>query len=52
MGIKSSEIQMWIMSLILAWITSYRETQEMQFGKLRHVFFFDEAAKVLGKGES
>jgi len=51
-GIKSSEIQMWIMSLILAWITSYRETQEMQFGELRHVFFFDEAAKVLGKGDS
>lgn len=51
-GIKSSDIQTWVMSLILAWITSYRETNQMEFGKLRHVFFFDEAAKVLGKKES
>jgi hypothetical protein len=51
-GIKSSEIQMWLMCMILAWITSYRETLPMQFGKLKHVFFFDEAGKVLGKGES
>ncbi len=50
-GIKSSEIQTWIMSLIMAWITCYRETQNMGFGKLRHVFFYDEAAKLLGKGE-
>ena len=50
-GIKSSDIQTWVMSLILAWITSYRETNKMQFGKLIHVFFFDEAAKVLGKRE-
>lgn len=51
-GIKSSEIQMWLMCMILAWITSYRETQPMQFGKLKHVFFFDEAGKVFGKGDS
>lgn len=50
-GIKSSEIQTWIMSLIMAWIASYRETQEMGFGKLKHVFFYDEAAQILGKGE-
>jgi len=50
--IKSSEIQIWIMSLIMAWITCYRESQKMPFGRLRHVFFFDECAKVLGKGDS
>ena len=48
-GIKSTDIQIWIVSLILAWLTSYREVNQMQFGKLKHVFFFDEAAKVLGK---
>jgi len=50
-GIKSSEIQVWIVSLILSWITSYRETGEMSFGGLEHVFIFDEAAKLVGKGE-
>lgn len=50
-GIKSSTMQIWIMSLIMAWITCYRENQPMGFGKLQHVFFFDEAAQVIGKGE-
>jgi len=50
-GVKSSEIQTWIISLIMAWIASYREARPMSFGKLKHVFFFDEAAKVLGKGD-
>ena len=49
-GIKSSEIQTWMMSVIMAWITSYREAHPIHFGKLKHVFFFDECAKVLGKG--
>lgn len=50
-GIKSSEIQYWIISLILAAIASYREARPMAFGSLRHVFFLDEAAHVVGKGE-
>lgn len=50
-GIKSSDIQTWIMCLTLSWITLYRETNQMMFGKLKHVFFFDEAAKVLGKAD-
>lgn len=51
-GIKSSEIQYWIISLILAAIASYREARPMAFGSLRHVFFLDEAAHIVGKGES
>lgn len=47
-GIKSSEIQYWLISLILAAIASYREAQPMSFGSLRHVFFLDEAAHVVG----
>jgi len=50
-GIKSSNIQMWIVSCILAWIIAYRETQPMAFGNLKHVFFFDEADRILGKGD-
>jgi hypothetical protein len=50
-GIKSSEIQAWIISLIMVWIACYRESQKMTFGKLKHVFFYDEAAQILGKGE-
>ena len=51
-GIKSSEIQTWIMSFVMAWIASFREAHQMSFGKLKHVFFYDEASKVLGKGDS
>lgn len=51
-GIKSSKIQNWIMSIMLAWIACYRESQKMPFGKLKHVFFYDEAAEVLGKGNA
>ena len=51
-GIKSSEIQYWIISLILASIASYREARPMAFGSLRHVFFLDEAANIVGKGET
>jgi hypothetical protein len=50
-GIKSSEIQVWIMSLIFAWIAAYREARQMSFGSLKHVLIFDEAAKLVGKGE-
>ncbi|MBT6690386.1 DUF87 domain-containing protein [archaeon] len=50
-GIKSSEIQYWIISLIMAAIASYREARPMSFGSLRHVFFLDEAAHLVGKGE-
>jgi hypothetical protein len=51
-GIKSSQIQYWIISLIMAAIASYREARSMSFGSLKHVFFLDEAAKIVGKGES
>lgn len=50
-GIKSAEIQVWIISLLLAWITAYREARQMSFGGLKHVLIFDEAAKLVGKGE-
>ena len=50
-GIKSSEIQYWIISLIMAAISSYREARPMSFGSLRHVFFLDEAAHIVGRGE-
>lgn len=50
-GIKSSEIQVWIISLLLAWIAAYREARRMSFGSLKHVLIFDEAAKLVGKGE-
>lgn len=50
-GIKSSEIQVWIISLILAWIAAYREARQMSFGSLKHVLIFDEAAKLVGKSE-
>ncbi len=50
-GIKSSEIQVWIISLILAWIAAYREARQMSFGSLQHVLIFDEASKLVGKGE-
>ena len=51
-GIKSPLIQTWIMSMLLAWITCYRESNKMGFGKLKHVFFLDEAHQVLSKGDS
>ena len=51
-GIKSSEIQYWIISLIMAAIASYREARPMSFGKLRHVFIIDEAASIVGVGKS
>lgn len=51
-GIKSSEIQYWIISLILAAIASYREARPMAFGQLKHVFFLDEASNIVGKGEA
>jgi len=51
-GIKSSEIQFWIISLIMAAIASYREARPMSFGSLRHVFFIDEAANIVGTNKS
>jgi hypothetical protein len=51
-GIKSSLIQAWIMSMFLCWITAYREANPTSNpGVLAHVFFYDEAAKILGKGD-
>jgi hypothetical protein len=50
-GIKSTEIQVWIISLVLAWIAAYREARQMSFGSLKHVLIFDEAAKLVGRGE-
>jgi hypothetical protein len=51
-GIKSSEIQYWIISLIMAAIASYREAKPMAFGKLQHAFIIDEAASIVGVGKS
>lgn len=51
-GIKSSEIQYWIISLVMAAISSYREARPMSFGSLRHVFFIDEASHIVGAGKS
>ena len=51
-GIKSSEIQYWIISIILAAIASYREARPMAFGSLSHVFFLDEASHIVGKGDA
>ena len=48
--INSSEIQTWIVSLIMAWIASYRDI-DTDFGKLGHVIFYDEAAQAFGKGK-
>ena len=50
-GIKSSEIQYWVISMIMASISAYRESLPMAFGKLSHVFILDEAAHIVGKGE-
>lgn len=47
-GINSSEIQTWLVSIIMAWIASYR-TANMHYGSLRHVIFYDEASHVFGK---
>ncbi|MDM8535868.1 hypothetical protein QUF70_03870 [Desulfobacterales bacterium HSG17] len=49
-GIKSESIQYWLISLIMASITSYLETRPMAFDSLRSIFFLDEAANLLGKG--
>lgn len=40
------EVQIWIVSMILAWIAAYRAARS-ELGKLRHVLFFDEAARLL-----
>ena len=47
-GINSSEIQTWIVTLIMAWIALYRSRQS-GLGELKHVIFYDEAAKAFGK---
>jgi hypothetical protein len=36
----------------MAAISSYREARPMAFGSLRHVFFLDEAAHIVGKEEA
>lgn len=46
--VNSIEIQTWVISLIIAWIESYR-TANFHFGKLRHVIFFDEASRLFMK---
>ena len=47
-GINSSEIQTWLVSLIMAWISSYR-TANFSSSKLKHVILYDEAAHAFGK---
>lgn len=44
-GISVIEIQLWIVSLIMAWIASYRAANS-HLGKLKHVLFFDEASQL------
>ena len=48
-GVNSSEAQTWIVSLIMAWIASYRTANAHLGNTLRHVFFYDEAAEAFGK---
>jgi hypothetical protein len=39
------EVQIWIVSVILAWIAAYRSARA-ELGNLHHVLFFDEAARL------
>ena len=50
-GIGSSEIQTWLCSLIIAYISCYRIAQ-VHLGELRHVIFYDEAAHSFGKAKT
>lgn len=55
LSVRSSEIKYWLISLIMAEISLYRESCPMAFGDLRHFCFLDEASSILGnhmKGES
>jgi hypothetical protein len=45
MRLSVFEVQIWIVSMILAWIAAYRSAKS-HLGKLRHVLFFDEAARL------
>ncbi len=45
MRLSVYEIQIWIVSIILAWIATYRSANS-HLGELRHVLFFDEAARL------
>jgi len=45
MGLAVYEIQIWTVSMMLARIVMYRFANG-HFGKLKHVVFFDEAAKI------
>ena len=45
MSLSVFEVQIWIVSMILAWIAAYRSAKS-HLGKLRHVLFFDEAARL------
>ena len=49
-GVNSSEVQTWIVSLIMAWIASYRTANAHLGNTLRHAIFYDEAAQAFGKG--
>jgi hypothetical protein len=51
-SVNSSEVRMCIVSMIMAWISSYRQANAQFGAKLRGVFFFDEAASVFGKGQN
>jgi hypothetical protein len=48
-GVNSAEIQTWIVTLIMAWISLYRSKQA-GLGELKSAIFYDEAAKAFGKG--
>ena len=45
MRLSVFEVQLWIVSMILAWIATFRSANS-HLGKLRHVLFFDEAARL------
>lgn len=47
-GINSSEIQTFLVSLIMAWISAYR-TANFHSSTTRHVILYDEAAHAFGK---
>ena len=47
-GINSSELQTWIVSLLMAWIASYK-TNQHNCGELNHVIIYDEASSAFSK---
>ena len=50
-GINMSEVQIWIVSMIMAWISIFR-LNNSTFGELKHVIFFDEASNLFSKSKT